>query len=81
MKNTFYSLILILPLAVMLSNCSSSPKSKPDLKSQDQAEKPPSLNDAEIRVIWIPDTIEDDKYIEGHFVHIIERPASWKKER
>jgi len=74
-----YKLFLIL-LMISLSACSSAPKPKSTVGNEPQTQ-PPSLNQAEIRTIWIPDTIEDDKFIEGHFVHIIERQATWKKER
>lgn len=34
---------------------------------------PPSLRNAEVKTLWIPDKIEADRYIEGHYIYIIEK--------
>lgn len=41
-------------------------------------ERPPSLKNAETDVIWVPDSVQDEKYIEGHRVFIIQNPAHWQ---
>lgn len=79
--NKTQNTIALLSLILISASCSSSPKAKLDTDFKNREGKPPFLNHPEIRTIWIPDAIEDDKYIEGHFVHIIEKPTSWRKER
>ena len=39
--------------------------------------KTPYLKNAEVKTLWIPDRIEGNKYEEGHFVHIIDKQATW----
>lgn len=41
---------------------------------------PPSLRNAEVKTLWIPDKIEADRYEEGHYLYIIEKPATWRAE-
>lgn len=41
---------------------------------------PPSLRNAEVKTLWIPDKIEADRFEEGHYLYIIEKPATWKAE-
>lgn len=43
-------------------------------------QKSPNLNNPEVESIWIPDRIEDDQFIEGHYIHVIRKGASWKQE-
>lgn len=46
----------------------------------DQKRKVPSLNDAEVESLWIPAHIENDQYIDGHFIYSIRKNATWKQE-
>lgn len=41
---------------------------------------PPSLRNAEVKTLWIPDKIESDRYEEGHYLYFIEKPATWRAE-
>lgn len=52
-------------------------KSKPN---SDSKKRPPSIRNAEVKTLWIPDKIEADRYEEGHFLYIIEKPSTWKAE-
>jgi hypothetical protein len=40
---------------------------------------PPVLSRPEVRRIWIPEKIEGDHYLEGHFMYVIEKPSLWRK--
>lgn len=40
----------------------------------------PSLIRPKLRSMWVPDTIEGNKYIKGHFIYIIEDAGSWSKD-
>ena len=46
----------------------------------DQKRKVPGLSDAEVESLWIPAHIENDQYIDGHFIYVIRRNATWKQE-
>lgn len=41
---------------------------------------PPSLKNAEVKTLWIPDKIESDRFEEGHYLYIIEKPATWRSK-
>lgn len=47
------------------------PAAKPD-----EAEFPP-LTKPKLRSMWVPDKIEGNKYIKGHFIYVIEDPGNW----
>lgn len=39
----------------------------------------PALTKPVIRRVWVPDRVEEDKLIRGHFVYVIERQSEWTK--
>lgn len=41
--------------------------------------KSPSLTAPKVNKIWVPDKIEGDKYIEGHYMWILEKTTSWSQ--
>lgn len=41
-------------------------------------ESPPPLKDADTDVMWVPDSILDGKYVEGHKVWLLKNPAHWE---
>jgi hypothetical protein len=49
--------------------------SSPDTNASEL--KVPSLSSPEVRRIWVPSKIENNKYIEGHYEYIIERQSVW----
>ena len=69
--------VLTASLLIMISTGCASMKSKP---SSDAKKLPPSIRNAEVKTLWIPDKIEADRYEEGHFLYIIEKPSTWKAE-
>lgn len=42
--------------------------------------KIPNLNDAQVESLWIPAHIENDQYIDGHYIYVIRKNATWKQE-
>ena len=40
----------------------------------------PSVSVPEVRAIWVPDKIENDQFISGHYIYQIEKPATFKQE-
>lgn len=73
MKN----MIMVSLFVSLLVGCSTIGK-----KSATNGDKklPPSLRNAEVKTLWIPDKIESDRYEEGHYLYIIEKPATWRAE-
>jgi hypothetical protein len=47
-------------------------------KSKTKEEEAPSLIAPEVRRLWVPDKIENDQYVKGHFIYFIEKEAQWK---
>jgi hypothetical protein len=40
----------------------------------------PFLTRPEVRTIWVPDTVEGNRYIEKHRVFVIDQNSSWSKD-
>lgn len=70
---------IFLKVSILMMICTgcASMKSKPNSESK---KLPPSIRNAEVKTLWIPDKIEADRYEEGHFLYIIEKPSTWKAE-
>jgi hypothetical protein len=49
----------------------SNPTGKPDL---------PFLTKPEVRSIWVPDKIEGNQYIQGHYIFLIEKQSNWSQK-
>ncbi len=41
--------------------------------------KVPSLTSPEVRRVWVPERIDGGKFIEGHYMYVIERNSVWSK--
>ncbi len=66
---------------IVLSSCSSMNKSNQNQsKPTDKVEnKSPSLTTPKVRKVWVPEKIEGDKYIEGHWMWVLERTTTWSQ--
>jgi len=51
-------------------------KLKPD--AQEHEASNPVMSMPKVRRVWVPDRIEGNKFIRGHFIYVIERDASWR---
>jgi hypothetical protein len=51
---------------------------KKDTK-QEEKDPHPILNSPIVKKVWVPEKIEDNKYIEGHFMYVIEKNVQWRK--
>ena len=40
----------------------------------------PFLTKPKVQRVWVPEKIEGDKYISGHWMYVIERPSVWSKD-
>lgn len=70
-------MIIVSLFVSLLVGCSTTGK-KPITNGDKKL--PPSLRNAEVKTLWIPDKIESDRYEEGHYLYIIEKPATWRAE-
>ncbi len=77
MDKSHACLMLLLPLVV--SCASKTGQAINPMVARDFKEKIPSLTTPEVRRVWIEPKIESDRYVEGHFVYVIDRPAVWGK--
>ncbi len=66
--------VLVSALYLSLLLGCSTPNRKPTSKL------PPSLRNAEVKTLWIPDKVESDRFEEGHYLYIIEKPSTWRIE-
>jgi hypothetical protein len=75
--------ILIVISILTVLGCSTttkqSDKNAPNPNTQNKEEKVPSLTMPKVRKVWVPDKIESDKYIEGHWMWVLERTSTWSQ--
>ena len=69
-------------VAILLTGCAhKSPKpNDPKASATTDEEKYPFLTRPEVRTLWVPDTVEGNRYIERHRVFVIEKNSSWSKD-
>lgn len=49
------------------------------LKENPFASKAPSLTAPKVRRVWVPSRIEGDRYIDGHYMYLIEKTSGWSE--
>ena len=40
----------------------------------------PKVSTPEVRAVWIPDKIENDQFVSGHYIYVIDKPATFRQE-
>ena len=68
----------VIVLVLLLASCAG--QSKGLQKKKPVAGEFPHLTKPKLRSMWVPDQIEGNKYIEGHFIYLIEDAGSWSKD-
>lgn len=74
--------ILLLSMVTILSSCTSMNKNKNDSNkntTDKDNNKSPSLTAPKVRKVWVAEKIEGDKFIEGHYMWILEKTTSWSQ--
>ncbi len=68
-------------MMVVMSSCTSMNKNKNDINniSIKDDNKSPSLTAPKVRKVWVPEKIDGDKFIEGHYMWILEKTTSWSQ--
>ena len=49
------------------------------LITKDYKDNVPPISTPEVRRVWVPAKVEGNKYVEGHFIFVIDRQAVWGK--
>jgi uncharacterized membrane protein YebE (DUF533 family) len=52
-------------------------KDETKVESKGSEDEFPALTKPKLRSMWVPDKVEGNKYIKGHWIYIIEDPGSW----
>lgn len=74
--------MVLMGMVMMISACTSMNSGKSDSKgnsSNKDENKSPTLTAPKVRKIWVPEKIEGDKFIEGHYMWILEKTTSWSQ--
>ncbi len=83
MINKEYGLKIVIVLFAVLgmSACTTMNKNKLDTNKSINKDdsKSPSLTAPKVSKVWVPEKIEGDKYIEGHYMWILEKTTSWSQ--
>jgi hypothetical protein len=67
-------------IVLVLNSCSSKPvEIDIELNPSKVKKNDPSLTAPKVRKIWIPEKIEGDKYIEGHYMWVLENTSVWSQ--
>ena len=66
---------------VSLSSCTAMKKKNSIATNQSNTsnDKSPALTSPKVRKVWVPEKIEGDKYIEGHWMWVLERTTTWSQ--
>ncbi len=75
-------IVIMSMIAVMgLSSCTTLNKNKSNSNKSINKDdiKSPSLTAPKVSKVWVPEKIEGDKYIEGHYMWILEKTTSWSQ--
>lgn len=73
---------MLIGVTLITSSCTSMNGNKSDSKnssSNKDETKSPSLTTPKVRKVWVPEKIEGDKYIEGHWMWVLERTTTWSQ--
>lgn len=75
------TVIVLLITVIGLSSCTTLNKNKTDSNKPTNKDdnKAPSLTAPKVSKVWVPEKIEGDKYIEGHYMWILEKTTSWSQ--
>lgn len=71
-------LIALLLLATNIC-CESMQKNTTQVNTVTPSKNDPKLTAPKVRKVWIADKIESDKYIEGHWIWILESTTTWSQ--
>ena len=71
-------LITYILTATIMSSCTSMNKGS-STTATNKENKSPSLTIPKVNKVWVPEKIEGDKFIEGHWMWVLERTTTWSQ--
>lgn len=66
-------------LTIAMLSISACATHRNQSSNTEQTTVPPKLTEIKTKRIWIPDKIEGNRFEEGHWLYIIDKPVSWSK--
>lgn len=73
------SLLVFLLCFVACASTKKPGENKDTNNTNQNKDKVPALTMPKVRKVWVPDKIENDKYIEGHWMWVLERTSTWSQ--
>lgn len=67
-------------IGYFINKTNGGDKSESKLTSASVNPNAPTLTNPRIRSLYEPDKIEGDRYIKGHEIFVIDKPATWSKD-
>lgn len=66
---------------VTMMGCSTVEKNNKNQSNTNNKleDKSPALTSPKVRKVWVPEKIEGDKFIEGHWMWVLERTTTWSQ--
>lgn len=74
-------LVLFVLMGSFLCSCSTMNKTSKDQSNPNNKldDKSPALTTPKVRKVWVPEKIDGDKFIEGHWMWVLERTTTWSQ--
>ncbi len=81
MESNLKKVVAYIGMVVMISSCTTLNKNNQNQSnSANKADdKSPSLTSPKVRKVWVPEKIEGDRFIEGHWMWVLERTTTWSQ--
>ena len=81
MESNLKKVVMCIGIVVMMSSCTTLNKTNqnPSKSANKADDKSPSLTSPKVRKIWVLEKIEGDRYIEGHWMWVLERTTTWSQ--
>ncbi len=80
MNKKIMNVILGFSILIFVSCTTTDRKTVPNSNERNKTDnKSPFLTAPKVRKVWIPEKIENDKFIEGHYMWVLEKTSSWSQ--
>ncbi len=75
------SIVLVVLNIVTMMGCTTIDKNNENQSNTNNklVDKSPALTSPKVRKVWVPEKIEGDKFIEGHWMWVLERTTTWSQ--
>lgn len=73
------TMVLMIIMTMMSCKTKGTHTDSNTISNTKDKNKSPMLTNPKVRKVWIPEKIEGDKYIEGHYMWILEKTTIWSQ--